>query len=156
MDLGLAGKAALVTGGSRGIGYAIAAQLAREGASVAICGRNEQAAIDAAATLSQETGSRIIAFRADTGSPEDIKHFVESAARELGGVDILVNNAARVGGTGGPDSFAEFNEPMILDDFNVKVMGYLRCAREAVPHMERRGWGRIVNIDGWRRATSAA
>ena len=148
MDLGLQGKAALVTGGSRGIGMAIARALAREGASVAICARHEEAATAAAAQLSHETGSAVVAFRADTGVADDVVRLVAGAASSLGGLDILVNNAARVGGTGGPDSLAMLNEPMLQEDFNVKIMGYLRCAREAVPHMEPRHWGRIVNIDG--------
>ena len=148
MDLGLAGKRALVTGGSRGIGRAIAHELAREGAAVAICARDGKAAEAAAAELSAETGARVIAFRADTGRDADVKRLVASAAQTLGGLDVLVNNAARVGGTGGPDTLAELNEQILLDDFNVKIMGYLRCAREAAPHMETGGWGRIVNIDG--------
>lgn len=148
MDLGLTGKTALVTGGSRGIGKAIARELAREGVHVAICGRDEQAAKAAADELSKETGGKVIAFRADTGKAEDVKRFVADAAAALGGVDILVNNAARIGGTGGPDSLAQLNEPMIHDDFNTKILGYLRMAHEAAPYMERKGWGRIVNIDG--------
>ena len=80
---------------------------------------------------------------------------VAEATAALGGLDILVNNAARVGGTGGPDSLAQLNEPMLQGDFNVKIMGYLRCAREAVPHMERAGWGRIVNMDGMAARNAA-
>ena len=148
MDLGLSGKRALVTGGSRGVGKAVARELAREGVAVAICARDAKATEAAAAELSAETGGRVVAFRADTGVEADVKRLVADAAEALGGLDILVNNAARVGGTGGPDTLAELNEPMLLDDFNVKVLGYLRCAREAARHMEPGGWGRIVNIDG--------
>ena len=148
MDLGLSGKRALVTGGSRGVGKAVARELAREGVAVAICARDAKATEAAAAELSAETGGRVVAFRADTGKEADVKRLVADAAEALGGLDILVNNAARVGGTGGPDTLAELNEPMLLDDFNVKVLGYLRCAREAARHMEPGGWGRIVNIDG--------
>ena len=142
MDLGLSGKRALVTGGSRGVGKAVARELAREGVTVAICARDAKAAEAAAAELSAETGGRVVAFRADTGKEADVKRLVAEAAEALGGLDILVNNAARVGGTGGPDTLAELNEPMLLDDFNVKVLGYLRCAREAARHMEPGGWGR--------------
>ena len=148
MDLGLSGKRALVTGGSRGVGKAVARELAREGVAVAICARDAKATEAAAAELSAETGGRVVAFRADTGKEADVKRLVADAAEALGGLDILVNNAARVGGTGGPDTLAELNEPMLLEDFNVKVLGYLRCAREAARHMEPGGWGRIVNIDG--------
>jgi NAD(P)-dependent dehydrogenase (short-subunit alcohol dehydrogenase family) len=148
MDFGLADKVALVTGGSRGIGYGIALQLSREGASVAICGRNEDAANAAAAAISQATGGNVVAFRADTGDADDIKALIEGTVRELGGLDVLVNNAATIGGTGGPDTLAQLNEPLMRADFQVKMLGYLRCAKEAYPHMEAKGWGRIVNIDG--------
>ncbi|MEX2598827.1 MAG: SDR family oxidoreductase [Dehalococcoidia bacterium] len=148
MDLGLKGKAALVTGGSRGIGKEIARSLAREGANVAICARDEQTAKATAEELSKETGSKVLAFKADTGNADDVKMLVADTVAALGGLDILVNNAARIGGTGGPDSFAALNEEMIHGDFNVKILGYLRVAHEAAPHMEKKGWGRIINIDG--------
>ena len=155
MDLGLTGKSALVTGGSRGIGKAIARELAREGASVAVCGRNEDTIGASAAELAQETGGRVVGFRADTGDADDVKRLIADTVSALGGLDILVNNAARVGGTGGPDTLAELNEPMLYDDFSVKIMGYLRCAHEAAPHMVAKGWGRIVNIDGMAARNAA-
>jgi len=148
MDFGLSGKVALVTGGSRGIGYAIARQLADEGASVSICGRNEEAAHRAAVSIAKETGRQVVAFRADMSSPDDIKALVAGTVERLGGLDILVNNAATIGGTGGPDTLEQLNEPLLEADFQVKMLGYLRCAKEAYPHMELKGWGRIVNIDG--------
>jgi NAD(P)-dependent dehydrogenase (short-subunit alcohol dehydrogenase family) len=148
MDFGLQGKAALVTGGSRGIGKGIARALAREGAAVAICARHEDDAKAAAAEIARETGANVVAFRADTGVADNVTKLVADAATALGGLDILVNNAARVGGSGGPDSLTQLNEPMLLEDFNVKIMGYLRCAHLAVQHMESKHWGRIVNIDG--------
>lgn len=148
MDLGLTGKRALVTGGSRGIGRAIARALAAEGVRVAICGRDLDAAKAAAAELSQETGGSVTAHQADTGSDDDVARLFQEVTSSLGGVDILVNNAARVGGTGGPDTLEELNKPMLAEDFNVKVMGYLRCAQAAAALMKAQGWGRIVNIDG--------
>ena len=155
MDLGIAGKKALVTGGTRGIGYAVAVALAREGVDVAICARDGGAAASAASAIAGETGVRAVGFQADTGIADDVQRLVADAAAALGGLDILVNNAARVGGTGGPDSLAQLNEPMLQGDFDVKIMGYLRCAREAAPHMERAGWGRIVNMDGMAARNAA-
>ena len=155
MDLGIADKRALVTGGTRGIGYSTALELAREGVSVALCARDGDAAQAAAARIAGETGAQAFGFRADTGLADDVARLAADAADALGGLDILVNNAARVGGTGGPDSLAELNEEMLRGDFDVKIMGYLRCARAAVPFMERAGWGRIVNMDGMAARNAA-
>ena len=155
MDLGIAGKRALVTGGTRGIGYACALELAREGVDVALCARDESAARATAAEIAAETGARVHGFRADTGVADDVTRLVADAANALGGLDILVNNAARVGGTGGPDSLTQLNEEMLRGDFDVKIMGYLRCAQQAAPYMERAGWGRIVNMDGMAARNAA-
>ena len=155
MDFGITGKRALVTGGTRGIGYATVLELAREGVDVALCARDETAARNAAAEIAAETGARVFGFRADTGIAEDVTRLVADSADALGGLDILVNNAARVGGTGGPDSFAQLNEEMLRGDFDVKIMGYLRCAHQAVPYMEPNGWGRIVNMDGMAARNAA-
>ena len=155
MDLGITGKRALVTGGTRGIGYAIAWGLAREGVDVALCARDESAARDVAAEIAAGAGVRVVGFRADTGIAEDVMRLVADAADALGGLDILVNNAARVGFAGGPDTLSQLNEEMLRDDFDVKVMGYLRCAQHAAPYMERAGWGRIVNMDGMAARNAA-
>jgi NAD(P)-dependent dehydrogenase (short-subunit alcohol dehydrogenase family) len=148
MDLGLSNKVALVTGGSRGIGYAIAQALAAEGASVAVCSRDECASQKAAAEIANATGANVIGLRADMGNANDIAALIAGTVSQLGRLDVLVNNAATIGGTGGVDTLAQLNEPLLNADFQVKMLGYLRCAKEAYPHMEARGWGRIVNIDG--------
>src|SRR3972149_3184373 len=101
MDLQLQGKKAVVTGGSRGIGKAIARQLAREGCDVAICARNEGPLRASAEELARETGRKIVPVVADTMSPDDIKRFVDASAEAVGGMEILINSAARVGGTPG-------------------------------------------------------
>ncbi len=147
MDLELNGKTALVTGGSRGIGKAIARELALEGVDVAIAARSREALEATAKELSGETGRRIIPITADTGNEESVQSMVHHAAAAMGHLDILVNCAARVGGGPAP-GLADITEEYFWEDMNVKVMGYLRCAREVAPYMQSQGWGRIINISG--------
>ena len=148
MDLELSGKTAIVTGGSRGIGKAIARELATEGADVAIAARGREPLEAAAKELVEETGRRIIPIVADTRDDAAVKAMVEEAAGALGHVDILVNNAARVGGPSPVPKLADLTYEMLLEDIDTKVMGYIRCAREVAPYMRRQGWGRIINISG--------
>jgi NAD(P)-dependent dehydrogenase (short-subunit alcohol dehydrogenase family) len=148
MDLQLTGKVALVTGGSRGIGKAIAWELAREGADVAIAARDQATLDETAAELARETGRHILPLTVDTGDDESVRQLVAAVMTARGRIDILVNCAARPGGQSTPPRLAEITADMFWDDMNVKVLGYLRCAREVAPHMISQGWGRIVNISG--------
>ena len=147
MDLELAGKAAIVTGGSGGIGKAIAAELAREGVDLVICARRREPLEEIARELAKESGRRVIPVVADTTSRDSVEHLVEEAISALGRADILVNSAAAVGGLV-RSQLAEATEESLLEDINTKVVGYFRCAKAAVPHMQARGWGRIINIGG--------
>ncbi|HMO94663.1 MAG TPA: SDR family oxidoreductase [Tepidiformaceae bacterium] len=147
MELELAGRRAIVTGGSRGIGKEVARQLLAEGVDVAIVARGEDALRSAAADLAR-LGGRVVPISADTGSDASVKAMVERAVAEFGGVDILVNSAAKPGGQAPVPSLAQITTDAFWDDMNVKVMGYLRCAREVAPHMVATGWGRIINISG--------
>ena len=147
MDLGLAGRVAIVTGGSRGIGRAIAHALAAEGVDVAICARQRQALDEAAKALTQDTGRRIIPVVADTMSSESVAHLVDATLTAFGRLDVLVNNASTPGGmVRGP--LAEADDKTLLEDIDTKVVGYLRCAKAVAPHMQQRRWGRIINIGG--------
>jgi NAD(P)-dependent dehydrogenase (short-subunit alcohol dehydrogenase family) len=146
MDLQLQGKHAIVTGGSRGIGKAIARQLALEGCDVDIGARSEGPLKEAAAEISKETGRKIVPLTIDTMSVDSIQGFVRAAADSLGGIQIVVNSAARVGGAQG--DIETLDEGEILHDFEEKAIGYLRVAREAIPHMKQAGWGRVINISG--------
>ena len=148
MDLELSGKTAIVTGGSRGIGKAIARELASEGVDVAIVARDRKALEATARELAQDTGQRIVPVPADTGNEESVRAMVRETVESLGHVDILVNCAAKVGGQGPAPALPDITEALFWDDMNVKVMGYLRCAREAAPYMRQQGWGRIINVSG--------
>jgi NAD(P)-dependent dehydrogenase (short-subunit alcohol dehydrogenase family) len=148
MDLELKGKGVIVTGGSRGIGKAIARQLASEGADVVIAARNSDRLGQAAAQLAQETGRRVIPIVADTGDERSVNQLVERAIAELGRVDILVNNAAVPGGISSATQLDQIVDEQVLQDINIKVVGYLRTARALAPHLIRNGWGRIINIGG--------
>jgi len=147
MDLELAGKTALITGGSRGIGKAVARELGREGVDVAIASRGMEALEETAKELAAETGRRFVPISVDTSSEESIQAMVKKAVAELGHLDILVNGAARVGGGPAP-KLAEITEEYFFEDMNTKVLGYLRCAKEVAPYMQQQGWGRIINISG--------
>jgi NAD(P)-dependent dehydrogenase (short-subunit alcohol dehydrogenase family) len=147
MDLGLAGRVAIVTGGSRGIGRAIARELASEGVDVAVCARQRQPLDETAKALAQETGRRIVPIVADTMSSESVSHLVDATLAAFGRVDVLVNNASTPGGmVRGP--LAEADAKVLLEDIDTKVVGYLRCAKAVAPHMQQRRWGRIINIGG--------
>jgi NAD(P)-dependent dehydrogenase (short-subunit alcohol dehydrogenase family) len=148
MDLRLLGKRALVTGGNRGIGKAIARQLAREGVDVAIAARDRTALDASAAEIAKETGRRIVAVRIDTGSKESVDSAGAEAAEALGGLDILVNAAAVPGGISSALHLSDIVDAEALLDIDIKVIGYLRTARAAVPHLLKSGWGRIINIGG--------
>ena len=148
MDLQLTGKRALVTGGSKGIGRAVARQLAREGVDVVIAARNAAELDAAAADIAAETGRRVIGHVVDTRDDASVKALVVASVSALGGLDILVNAAAKPGGQAPPPKLAEITNELFWDDVDVKVMGYLRLAREVVPHMRAAGGGRIINISG--------
>ncbi|MGH8055896.1 MAG: SDR family NAD(P)-dependent oxidoreductase [Candidatus Entotheonellia bacterium] len=154
MDLELAGKVAIVTGGSRGVGKAIAKELAREGVDVAICARSRGALEESASELARDTGRRIIPVPADTTSRESVEQMVKETVAALGRVDILVNNASTPGGLV-RGSLADATEDALLEDINTKVVGYFRCAKAVAPHMQSQGWGRIINIGGLSGRQSA-
>jgi NAD(P)-dependent dehydrogenase (short-subunit alcohol dehydrogenase family) len=147
MDLELAGRVAIVTGASRGIGRAIAHELAREGVDVAVCARQRESLDETAKALAHLTGRRIVPIVADTTNWESVTRLVETTRAQLGRIDILVNNASTPGGLV-RGALADADESALLEDINTKVLGYLRCAKAAAPHMQQRGWGRIINIGG--------
>jgi NAD(P)-dependent dehydrogenase (short-subunit alcohol dehydrogenase family) len=147
MDLELSGKRALVTGGSSGIGRAIARQLAFEGVRVALAARDAARLQRAAAELTAETGGSVVGLTLDTRDGASVTAGVAKAVERLGGLDILVNAAAEPA-IGTAPKLDEVTDQAFWRDVDVKVLGYLRMAREAAPHMAADGWGRIINITG--------
>ena len=141
MDLGLKGKVALVTGGSRGIGRAIVGRLAAEGCAIAICGRNAETLESTLASLRQ-SGTTVHGVVADVTAPGEVERFVDEAAAALGGVDLLVAN---VGGNAGGTLMDSTAEDWV-QTFEMNLFHAVRAIRAAVPHMEQRGGGSVVTI----------
>jgi 3-oxoacyl-[acyl-carrier protein] reductase len=137
VNLGLDGKRVLVTGGSKGLGFAIAAELIREGARVAICARNEGEVLAAG----RELGAAH-AQAADVTEPNQVQAFVDDSAQALGGIDALVNNAGRAH----PGGFETLSDADWGADLDVKLFALIRCSRAVLPHLRSAGGGRIVNI----------
>ncbi len=144
MDLQLKGKCALVTGGSEGIGKAIAMTLAKEGVNVAICARRMEPLEKTAEEIRNAYGVTVVSISADLTTDADAKAFVEKAAKELGSVDIMINNAGSAPG-GVIETLTEADWEQALQ---LKFMGYVRCLRYALPIMVKQGGGRVVNLIG--------
>ena len=143
MELGIAGRVAIVTGGSRGIGRAVAERLCREGARVALCARNRDSLAEARRAL-EAIGGQVLAVEADLTEPAAADRVVEATAAAWGRIDILVNNAGAARGI----PFDELTQDLWLENLQLKLFGYLRMARLVLPHLRRNGWGRIVNVAG--------
>jgi 3-oxoacyl-[acyl-carrier protein] reductase len=143
MEFELREKVALVTGGGRGIGKEVALTLAEQGVNIALCGRTPET-LEQAAEEIRALGVRAWPIVADVSKLPDIQNFVKQAAAAAGRVDILVNNAV----TSLRAPFDEQTDDNWRYHIDVKLMGYIRCAREVLPHMKDQGWGRIVNIGG--------
>ncbi len=144
MDLQLAGKAALVTGSSRGLGLASALALVGEGCRVCICARGEEQLARAADALQQRAGAdgRVLAVRGDLTSADDIAMIVRRTAETFGRLDVLVNNVGRAGGGG----LLEATDEDWRSAFDETLYPAIRASRLAVPHMRRAGGGAIIMI----------
>ena len=142
MDRNLSGKIALVTGASKGIGAAIALELAREGADIAICARGAQE-LDAMAERIAELGRQVVAVPANLATADGAQSVVDATLKKFGRVDILVNN---VGGAPGPGGFMNLTDAHWDGAWNLNVMSAVRFSRALIPGMMERRWGRIINI----------
>ncbi len=147
LDLGLAGKVAIVTGGSVGIGKETARKLAAEGVSVVIAARTVKTLETAADQLRAETKGIVVPIAVDTTSSQSVRALVAATAERFGAVDILVNCAAAPGGLV-RNNIELADEEALLLDLNTKLVGYFRMCKYCVPHMRRAKWGRIVNVGG--------
>ena len=144
MDLGIKGRSAIVTGGSRGIGRETARQFLEEGVRVTICGRNKDTLEKTRDELAKATGGEVQAAVADMTREADIGRLVETAKQKFGTVDILVNNAGQMYS----GRFAVLNDAGLKEQFETKIFGFLRAIRLVHPMMKARRWGRIVNMIG--------
>jgi NAD(P)-dependent dehydrogenase (short-subunit alcohol dehydrogenase family) len=142
MDLGLGGRRVVITGASRGLGRAMADELAAEGCALAICGR-DRADLERAAKDLEASGAPVYAAACDVTDPAQVRDFIAAAADAMGGIDILINNAGRAQ----PGTFASLTDEDWQADIDVKLFAQIRCTREALPHLRASGAGRVININ---------
>jgi 3-oxoacyl-[acyl-carrier protein] reductase len=144
VDLGLTGRRAVVTGGSKGIGLEVAHELAAEGAAVAICSRsNDELAAAADAIRARTPGATVWHRAADVTDADQVQQFVDGAAEALGGIDILVNNA----GGAHPGNFETLDDDDWRADLDTKLFSQIRCFRSALPHLRASEAARVVNVN---------
>ncbi len=141
MDLGLKDKVAIVSGASKGIGKAIALELAREGCRVVLCARGEENLREAAGEVGKVGDA--LAVPADVTKPEEVEKLVEEAVVHYGRIDILVNNA---GGVGRPATFEELSDEEWAEVLDLNLLSAVRLTRAALPYMREQGWGRVINV----------
>jgi 3-oxoacyl-[acyl-carrier protein] reductase len=141
MDLGLAGRVAVVTGGSQGIGREIALTLAAEGANLVLCARRHQPLNETARDV-VASGREAVAIAADVATPEGTAAVLAAALEQFGRVDILVNNA----GKGSPKPMLDLSDDDWYASIELNLMSAVRLSLACIPLMRERSWGRIVNI----------
>lgn len=141
------GRVALITGGSLGIGRAAAEAFAREGMNVAIIARSIGPLEQAAAEISTAMGARVLAVPADVSDTRSVQAAVARTVQEFGRIDVLVNGAAHPGGLV-RNEIENADPERLLQDIDIKVVGYFRLAQAVAPHMKAQRYGRIINIGG--------
>ncbi|HEX2913066.1 MAG TPA: SDR family oxidoreductase [Chloroflexia bacterium] len=142
MDLGLKGKVAIVAGSSKGLGKAVALELAQEGANVVICSRNESVLLETAREIGSRTGVQVLALPVDVSKAADVENLINTTGNRFGRIDILVNNA------GGPPtgSFENMPDEEWAKAIEQNLLSAVRMSKAVVPFMKKQGWGRIINI----------
>ena len=142
MEISLAGRSAVITGGSKGIGLAVATRFARSGADVAIVARGREALDHAAKTIDAAASGRVVAVAADVANAADVKRAYDDVMRAFGKVDIVVNNA----GTSRAGPFEDLTDEVMQQDLDQKFFAALRLTRLVWPQMKERRWGRVINV----------
>lgn len=155
IEMRMDGRCALITGGSKGIGFAAATNFMRAGASVAIVARRPDVLEEARQALTREGKGKVVTIAADVSKADDCARAFATAEKELGRVDVLLNNA----GTHSNGPFEAATDAIWQQDFDLKLFSAIRLARAALPGMKARKWGRIVNVLNsgakWQRHGSA-
>jgi NAD(P)-dependent dehydrogenase (short-subunit alcohol dehydrogenase family) len=142
MEISLSGRSAIVTGGSKGIGFAIATRFAKSGADVAIVARGRDALGEAVEAIKDKAQARVIGVQGDVGVAADVQRAYGEAMKELGKVDILINNA----GTSRAAPFEKLTDEILQHDLEQKLFAAIRMIRLVAPQMKERRWGRIINV----------
>jgi 3-oxoacyl-[acyl-carrier protein] reductase len=142
MQMRMNGRNALITGGSQGIGRAIAKHFVGAGANVAIVARGQKGLDDARAEIAAASNAKVIGIAADVGTAEGCRKAYEQANAALGQIDVLVNNA----GTSQRGPFLEVSDELWQNDIDLKLFAAIRLCRQAFPGMKQRRWGRIINV----------
>ena len=142
MDISLAGRSAVVTGGSKGIGFAVATRFAKSGADVAIVARGRAALDQAVKSIGAGARGRVIGVQGDVAGAADIKRGYDEIMQALGRIDIVVNNA----GTSATSQFEKLTDEFLQQDFDQKLFAAVRLTRLVWPQMKERKWGRIINV----------
>jgi 3-oxoacyl-[acyl-carrier protein] reductase len=145
MDLGLADKVVMISGGSKGIGKAIASAFAREKSKVSFCARTKNRLLDTLEEIKVTSGNEnVIAVEGDMSKIDHIRDFVDKTLCAFGNVDVLVNNA----GSNPLGKLEEISDDIWFSSWSLKFLGYVRLAREVLPHMRKKGEGGIINVIG--------
>lgn len=143
MDLGIAGRNAVITGGSLGIGYATAQELLQNGVNVALVARDKSRLDENAKVLKRESHLKVVTIGADLTKASEMQRAMQEAQAGLGHIDILVNNAGST-----PSGGIDLPDEVWQKSFDLKLMGYVRAARLLLPGMVERKWGRVINVIG--------
>src|SRR5437763_4316520 len=142
MQIDLANRAAIVTGGSKGLGYAIANRFAASGADVLIAARGREGLDAAVKTIGAGAKGRVASAQGDVGKADDVKRIYDEAMRAFGKIDIVVNNA----GTSRNGAFETITDEVWREDLDQKLFAAIRLTRLAWPQMKERRWGRVINV----------